>query len=49
MIGLAETVLDAMQGVVYVNDKQVRVLVMSMLKKGENTHGVTCRADITEL
>lgn len=46
-IGLAETVLDAMQGVVYKNDKQVRVLIISMLDNSVNTGEMTCLADVT--
>lgn len=48
VIGLAETVLDALEGVVYVNDRQARQVMMDMLPKGsiQERQGITCEAQI---
>ena len=46
-IGLAETVLDALEGVAYVNDKQVKRLMIGMLPKGTRLEPqATCVIDI---
>lgn len=45
VIGLAETVLDAMEGIVYKNDRQARWVEMTMLPK-ENKSNITCQATI---
>lgn len=51
LIGLAETVLDALEGAAYLDDKQVRNLTLSMKPKGSmfDMPGFkrTCQADIT--
>jgi hypothetical protein len=49
-IGLAETVLDAMEGAVYGNDRQARSLLMDMQPKGGEleAQGISCRATIKE-
>ena len=53
-IGLAETILDALEGVAYKNDRQVKLLVIEMLKKNDPswasyTSSDSCHLTITTL
>lgn len=53
-VGLAETVLDALQGVAYLNDKQAKETHITMLPKvpkhmADPFEGISCRVTISEI